>query len=275
MNDDPDPRKNWITRIGEFFIGSPRNRQQFQTLLQKAKEHHVLDNESFRMIEGVLQVSQMQVRDVMVPGPQMVVVEGEFSPEQALPTISESGHSRFPVIGENRDEILGILLAKDLLKFIPNQTDETVRISNLVRPATFVPESKRLDVLLKEFRANRNHMAMVVDEYGGIAGLVTIEDVLEEIVGEIEDEYDLAETDLDVKKIGKNEYLVKALTSIEDFNEFFHTDYKHDDFDTIGGLILQHFAHLPKKGESITLDSFKITVVQASNRGIALLRVTK
>ena len=276
MNDDKDgPHKTWFERLSHVLLREPQDREQLITLLRDAKDRHLLDNDALRMIEGVLQVSEMKVRDVMIPRPQMVVVEGDATPAKALPIIIESAHSRFPVVGESRDEILGILLAKDLLQFKTKEKKLNIQIRELVRPATFIPESKRLDILLKEFRLNRNHMAIVVDEYGGIAGLVTIEDVLEEIVGEIEDEYDIIEEEPFIKQTNDNEYSVQALTPIGEFNEYFDTNYEHDDFDTIGGLVLQKFGHLPKQGESTTLDAFKITVVQASSRGIQLLKLTK
>jgi len=273
MNDETHP--SWFERISHALLREPQDRKQLIELLHDAKDRQLLDADALNMIEGVLQVSESQVRDVMIPRPQMVVVEEDMDPETAIPLIVKSAHSRFPVVGENRDNIIGILLAKDLLKLSTNEPHVGTKIRDLVRPATFIPESKRLDVLLKEFRLNRNHMAIVVDEYGGVAGLVTIEDVLEEIVGEIADEYDVAEQDPFIKQMGDNEYSVKALTPIEEFNEYFNTDYEHEDFDTVGGLILQKFSHLPKAGEKIEFDDFKVRVVQAESRGIKLLHITR
>jgi len=204
----------------------------------------------------------------------MVIVEEDANSKTAIPTIVKSAHSRFPVVGESRDKIVGILLAKDLLKQVSGpQSDAKIR--ELIRPATFVPESKRLDVLLKEFRLNRNHMAIVVDEYGGIAGLVTIEDVLEQIVGDIADEYDIAEQEPFIKQLNDLEYSVKALTPIEEFNEYFNTAYEDEDFDTVGGLVLHKFSHLPKPGEIIEFDDFKVKVILAETRGIKLLKITR
>ena len=273
MNDETHP--SWFERLSHALLREPQDRRQLIKLLHDAKDRQLLDADALDMIEGVLQVSESQVRDVMIPRPQMIVVEEDMDPETAIPLIVKSAHSRFPVVGENRDNIIGILLAKDLLKLTAGEQYAHVKIRDLVRPATFIPESKRLDVLLKEFRLNRNHMAIVVDEYGGIAGLVTIEDVLEEIVGEIADEYDTTEQEPLIKQLGDNAYSVKALTPIEEFNEYFNTDYEHEDFDTVGGLILQKFSHLPKPGETIEFDDFKVKVVQAETRGIKLVRITR
>jgi len=273
MNDDSHP--SWFERLSHALLREPQDRKQLIDLLHDAKDRQLLDADALNMIEGVLQVSESHVRDVMVPRPQMVVIEEDMSPKEAIPLVVKSAHSRFPVLGESRDNVVGILLAKDLLKLSAGQEKKSTKIRDLLRPATFIPESKRLDVLLKEFRLNRNHMAIVVDEYGGVAGLVTIEDVLEEIVGEISDEYDTAEQESFIKQVGNNEYAVKALTPIEEFNEYFNTEYEHEDFDTVGGLILQKFSHLPKAGEKIEFDDFKVTVIQAESRGIKLLRVTR
>ena len=273
MNDDSHP--SWFERLSHALLREPQDRKQLIDLLHDAKDRQLLDADALNMIEGVLQVSESHVRDVMVPRPQMVAIEEDMTPKEAIPLVVKSAHSRFPVLGESRDNVVGILLAKDLLKLSAGQEKAPTKIRDLLRPATFIPESKRLDVLLKEFRLNRNHMAIVVDEYGGVAGLVTIEDVLEEIVGEISDEYDTAEQEYFIKQVGNNEYAVKALTPIEEFNEYFNTEYQHEDFDTVGGLILQKFSHLPKAGEKITFDDFKVTVIQAKTRGIKLLRVTR
>ena len=220
-----------------------------------------------------MDVSEMQVRDVMVPRSQMVVIERGAALCEILPILIESGHSRFPVVGESRDDVVGILLAKDLLPVLGKGEAERFELAPLVRPVVHIPETKRLDALLKEFRASRNHMAVVVDEYGGVAGLVTIEDVLEEIVGDIEDEYDFDDEEEDIKPNGTNEYLVKALTPIEDFNEFFDAGFSNQEYDTVGGLVMQQIGHLPTKGESVDLGRFQFKVLSGDSRRIGLLQV--
>jgi magnesium and cobalt transporter len=217
----------------------------------------------------------MQVRDVMIPRSQMTMVQVNQTPREFLPVIISSAHSRFPVCGENPDEVLGILLAKDLLPYMLEGTLDQFDIRQCLRKATFIPESKRLNVLLNEFRGTRNHMAIVVDEYGGIAGLITIEDVLEQIVGEIEDEHDAEEDDGNIKPFDDNGYLVKALTPIEDFNAYFDVGFSDDEFDTIGGIVTQHFGHLPAKDESIVIEGFNFKVLSADNRRLRLLQVTR
>jgi magnesium and cobalt transporter len=264
--------KSWLERLVQALIREPQDREQLIDLLYQAAEKKIVDQDALGMIEGVLQVSTMQVRDIMIPRAQMVVVEQDALPKDFLPIIIESKHSRFPVIGEDRDEIVGILLAKDLLRFDLAST-EKINLKSLLRRPVFVPESKRLNVLLREFRAKRNHMAVVVDEYGGIGGLVTIEDVLEQIVGEISDEYDTSEAET-IKKISPTQYNVAALTSIDDFNKNFGTDFSDEEFDTMGGLVLQQFGHLPKRGESVTIKKFHFKVLHANHRRIHLLRVT-
>lgn len=264
----------WLTRFRDYLSPLPKNQVELVELLHDVKEQQLIDSETFEMIKGALQVSQMQVRDAMIPRPQMVVIDGYLTTQEALPQIIEAGHSRFPVTGEDRDEVVGILLAKDLLAVSHAENAPPTQIRQLVRHATFIPESKRLNVLLKEFRFNRNHMAIVVDEYGGVAGLITIEDVLEEIVGEIADEYDIEEEPF-IKPGNKQEFLVKALTPLDEFNEYFQTNFQAEDIDTIGGLVLKKLSHLPKRGESILIDNLKITVIEASKRGIQLLQVKK
>jgi magnesium and cobalt transporter len=276
MNEDShSPHRSWLDRLTHAFSSEPRDREQLLEVLHHAKDHELLDEDALAMIEGVLKVAEMKVRDVMVPRAQMTFVEYDATPEQALPMVIDSRHSRFPVIGESRDEIIGILLAKDLLRYIKAENQPQIHISNLVRPAVFIPESKRLNVLLKEFRLNRNHMAIVIDEYGNAAGLITIEDVLEQIVGNIEDEFDLSDQEPDIKQLEENEYTVKALTSIDKFNEYFGTSISDEDFDTIGGYVMQQFGRLPQQGESINIDSFQATIMLASKRRIQLLRLTK
>ncbi len=276
ISEEPQqPDRSWLTRFTHLFHREPRNRDELLRVLRNARSRNILDNEALGMIEGVMQVTQMQVRDAMVPRAQMVVIEHDATLSEVLPIIIESAHSRFPVIGESRDEVLGLLMAKDLLPHRVEQDKANISIKNLIRPAVFIPESKRLNVLLKEFRLNRNHMAIIVDEYGGIAGLITIEDVLEQIVGSIEDEFDKNENDGHIKRISDNEYTIKALTSIEEFNSAFHTNLSDEDFDTIGGYLVQRFGHMPKRGESLELYGFKFTVLQSSRRRLHLLSLQK
>lgn len=266
---------SWFEKLSFFLSREPHSQKQLIHMLREAHEHNLIDRDALLMIEGVLAVSDKKVSDVMVPRPQMVVVEGDSLPAAVLSTMIESQHSRFPVIGDNYDAILGILLAKDLLPFIIDPQKPQRPIRELVRPATFIPESKPLDVLLKEFRLNRNHMAIVVDEFGSVAGLVTIEDVLEEIVGDIEDEYDIAEKDPHIKPLNKNNYLVNALTPIDDFNAYFKANISSDDVDTIGGYVVREFGHLPKRNEIIHIDKFEVQVIKATRRGIQMLQFKK
>lgn len=262
----------WLERLSQALLIEPKDREQLTTLLRNAQQRNLLDADALSMIEGVMEVSEMQARDIMIPRSQMVVVSQDTPPDEFLPVIIDSAHSRFPVIGDNRDEVVGILLAKDLLSYYAQADREGFNIRDILRPAVFIPESKRLNVLLKEFRANRNHMAIVVDEYGGIAGLVTIEDVLEQIVGEIEDEHDFEE-DLYIVKHSDTRYTAKALTPIEDFNAQFNTEFSDDEFDTIGGLLISKFGHVPKRGEETVIDRFKFKVLRADSRRIHLLQL--
>ncbi len=265
--------KTWFERISHFLIREPHSQKQLIDMLHDAHERALIDSDALQMIEGVLAVADKKVSDIMVPRTQMVVVDGDARPIDILTIIIESQHSRFPVMGDTPDKILGILLAKDILPFTLNSNDDTNRfVRDLVRPAIFIHESKPLDVLLKEFRLNRNHMAIVVDEYGGIAGLVTIEDVLEQIVGDIEDEYDVEDKEAFIRPIEKNSYLVNALTPIDDFNAYFKTNFIDDHFDTIGGLIVHQFGHLPKRNEKITFEHFEVLVIKATRRGIQMLQ---
>lgn len=267
-------QRSWFERLSDMLIREPKDREQLMTVLRDAEERDILSAEMLRMIESVLQVSEMQVRDVMIPKAQMVVVEHDNDFNTVLPLVIESGHSRFPVVDRNHDDITGILLAKDLLKFCQNIETDSFVIQNILRPAVFVPQSKRLDILLREFRINRNHMAIVIDEYGHVAGLVTIEDVLEQIVGDIEDEYDIDEDD-EIKKHADGHYIVKATTPIDEFNEYFDTEFSDEEFDTIGGLVSQAFGHLPKRGESLSIENFRFKVLHSDNRRIHLLEVVK
>jgi magnesium and cobalt transporter len=263
----------WLERLLPGMVGEPKDREELIDLLKQAKDRALFDNEALAMMEGVLQVADLQVRDIMIPRAQMVVVgrDNEFS--QVLPIVVESAHSRFPVIDDDRAEVVGILLAKDLLQYC-NGDAPRFKMRDIVRSAVFVPESKRLNVLLREFRASRNHMAIVIDEYGNAAGLVTIEDVLEQIVGEIEDEYDFDEGAFILRR-GPNNYTVKAHTTIEDFNEYFDVHFDHSDYDTIGGFTVNAFGHLPERGESVIAEGFRFTVVRADSRKIRLLDVER
>jgi len=265
--------KSWLDRLVQAFVHEPQNRQELLELLREAHANDVLDIEALSIIEGALQVSDMQVRDIMIPRSQMTTIKSTHSPREFLPAVIEAAHSRYPVIGESVDEVLGILLAKDLLPLLLEDNMERFNIKDMLRPATCVPESKRLNVLLREFRANRNHMAIVIDEYGGVAGLVTIEDVLEQIVGDIEDEHDIDEND-HIKPLPSGDFLVKGLTDIEDFNEHFGTSFSDEEFDTVGGLVMNAFGHLPKRNEVVELDGFRVRVLNADSRRVHLLRVT-
>jgi len=265
--------RSWFEKISQALTGEPRDRKELVEVLRDSEQRNLIDPDSLAMIEGVMQVSEMHVRDIMIPRSQMTVVEGELSPEEFLPTVLESKHSRFPVIGENRDEVIGILLAKDLLTYFASKDEARFDMRDVMRTPVFIPESKRLNVLLKEFRLKRNHMAIVVDEYGGVAGLVTIEDVLEQIVGEIEDEHDV-DDDSFIMKYSDDHYSVKALTPIDEFNEFFESDLKEDDFDTVGGVVMNAFGHLPSRGESISIGKFHFTVLRADKRRLHLMQLT-
>ena len=251
--------------------GEPRDLAELIEDLREASERGLFDGDALVMLEGVLAVADMQVRDIMVPRSQMVFVERDEPPDKLVELVVESGHSRFPVIGEDRDQILGILLAKDLLR-LQAAGDESFEIREYMRPVVFVPESKRLNVLLKEFRRSHNHIAMVVDEYGGVCGLVTIEDVIEQIVGEIDDEHDV-EDDQAIRREGAREFTVRALTPIADFNSYFGTAFSDEEYDTIGGLLMQEFGRLPRRGETIQVGEMEFRVLRADRRRIDLLRV--
>lgn len=274
MSDEstPLPQRSWLERLSQALLREPQDREQLVSLLRDAEQRELLDSQALGMIEGVLQISEMQVRDIMIPRAQMIVIEQDAPFEEFLPVVIESAHSRFPVIGEDRAEVSGILLAKDLLKY-NSENKSRFQIRDILRPAVFVPESKHLDALLQEFRVNRNHMAIVVDEYGDVAGLITIEDVLEQIVGEIEDEYDIDEETF-IKQHNETQFIVKALTPIEEFNQHFNSDLDTEEFDTIGGLVMHAFGHLPKRGEVVVINHFRFKVLNADNRRVHLLRVT-
>ncbi len=265
-------KPSWLDRLGQAISSEPQDREQLVELLRDAEQRNLFDANALGMLEGVLQVAELQVRDIMIPRPQMTVVERDALPEEFVTTVIDSGHSRFPVLGEHRDEVVGILLAKDLLGYFARSGEQKFSMRDTLRPAIFVPESKRLNVLLQEFRASRNHMAIVVDEYGGVAGLVTIEDVIEQIVGEIDDEHDVGEERL-ILAHSNGEYTVKARTPIEDFNEHFHTRFSDADFDTIGGRVVHAFGRLPKRGETVVLERVHFLVLRSDKRRLHLLRV--
>jgi len=281
MNDKPPSTSGTgstgvFKRVVRAIKGEPWSRDEIHDLLQQAES--AFDPEEQDMLTGVFEVAETQVREVMVPRSQMVVIERDQSFDEMLELIINSGHSRFPVIGEDRDEILGILLAKDLLRFFGNSSSAMPDINTLLRPAAVIPESKRLNALLKEFRDSHNHMAIVVDEYGGVSGLLTIEDVLEEIVGEIDDEHDQEEAEFiqkDAEEDGRPCYTVRALTRIEDFNEYFECELIDDDYDTIGGLVMHQLGYLPHRGENLMFGGFDFRVTKADRRRIDMLRVQR
>jgi len=262
---------SWTDRLSQFLHVDPKTHGELITILQEATENAVINEDSLSMLEGVIQLSDMQARDIMVPRSHMVVVEKGTDLKGILKIVTKSAHSRFPVIGEDRDDVIGMLLAKDLLNY-SNQnssgSDKEDHLMNNLRQAVVVPESKRLDVLLKDFRINRNHMAIVVDEYGGVSGLVTIEDVLEEIVGEIEDETDIDDGIEMIVEVKKGKWLIQAQIEIEDFNDYFSVLYEDDEYETLGGLLLQEFGHLPEKSEQVVIDNFNFKIVEADNRRI-------
>jgi magnesium and cobalt transporter len=281
MNDKPPSTSGTgstgvFKRIVRAIKGEPWSREEIHDLLQQAES--VFDPDEQEMLNGVLEVAETQVREVMIPRSQMVVIEREQTLDEMLNVIIESGHSRFPVIGEDRDEVQGVLLAKDLLRYFSNAEGGEPNIEALMRPAAVIPESKRLNALLKEFRDSHNHMAIVVDEYGGVSGLLTIEDVLEEIVGEIDDEHDAEEDDFirpDVQRDGQPCFSVRALTRIEDFNDYFECDLTDDDYDTVGGLVMHELGRLPRRDESLQFDGFSFRVVNADRRRIDTLQVQR
>ena len=269
--DDPQSKPSLMERLGALIMREPEDREQLITLLHNSFERNLMDGDALSMIEGVLQVSELQARDIMVPRAQADMVDVQDPMEKIIATAIETAHSRFPVTGETKDDIIGILLAKDLLNYY--QDPEEFDLRDTLRPAVFIPESKRLNVLLKDFRSNRNHIAIVVDEYGGVAGLVTIEDVLEQIVGDIEDEFDFDETEANIVRDRHGHFRVKAITEIDDFNETFGTDFSDDDFDTIGGLVLAHVGKLPKRGERFTIGNLDVEILRADSRRLHSLLI--
>jgi magnesium and cobalt transporter len=266
------PKHSWLERLSSLLSREPEDREELIEILHAAFEKNLLDADALAMIEGVMQVSEMQVRDIMIPRSQMDVIDITDPPEKFIPFVIEAAHSRFPVIDENKDDIIGILLAKDLLRYYAG---EDFNVRDMLRPAVFIPESKRLNVLLKDFRSNRNHIAIVVDEYGGVAGMVTIEDVLEQIVGDIEDEYDYDEDEDNIFEDTSGRYRIKALTEITDFNEALGTSFSDEEFSTIGGLVISKFGRLPKRGEQIIFDGLKFTVLRADSRRVHSLLLEK
>ncbi len=278
MNDDSSNSSNgsagrsWLERLGRAFGSEPRSRDDLIELIREATESGLIESDTLAMIEGALEVDELQVRDVMIPRSQMVVLSQGSSLDDILPIILESGHSRFPVVGEDKDEIQGILLAKDLLRLVGRDSD--VVLADLIRAPVIIPESKRLNVLLREFRVNKNHMAIVVDEYGGVSGLITIEDVLEEIVGDIDDEHDTEAVE-DIQRLGEGRFQVQALTPIEDFNEALGTAFSDDEFDTIGGLVVAEFGRLPEVGESVGIDGWTFQVTAADDRRLHAMEVVE
>src|SRR5512136_515096 len=263
----------WLKRLAHSITGEPRDLDQLAAVLSEARERGLIEADVLQMLESVLQVSEIQVRDVMVPRSQMVVINRDDPVEKILPVVIESGHSRFPVVGEDRDEVAGILLAKDLLRFFVEDDRDDFDIRECLRPAVFIPESKRLNVLLKEFRVSHNHMAIVVDEYGGVSGLLTIEDVLEQIVGDIGDEYDVDEGE-GIRKEGERTFAVPALTRIDEFNHAFGTRFSDEECDTIGGLVLHELGRMPRRGETVEIGGLELKVVRSDRRRIESLRVT-
>src|SRR5687768_3586439 len=273
MPEEHSHTNSWLRRITGSLSGEPRDLEDLNEVLSQAHERGIIDTDAHQMLEGVLRVVELQVRDIMVPRSQMVIVNRDDPPEEILPMVVDSGHSRYPVIGEDRDQIVGILLAKDLLRYFAEGGRSNFDIKEVLRPAVFIPESKRLNVLLKEFRVSHHHMAIVVDEYGGVSGLVTIEDVLEQIVGDIGDEYDIDEVE-GIRKEGERTFAVPAFTKIDEFNGVFGTRFSDDECDTIGGLVLHELGRMPRRGEAVEIGGLELKVVRGDRRRIDTLRVT-
>ncbi|KMJ46249.1 CNNM family magnesium/cobalt transport protein CorC [Xenorhabdus khoisanae] len=270
-NDSPGPKKGFFALLNQLFHGEPKNRDDLVELIRDSEQNDLIDPDTREMLEGVMDIADQRVRDIMIPRSQIVTLKRNQSLDECLDVIIDSAHSRFPVISEDKDHIEGILMAKDLLPFMRTNT-EPFSIDKVLRQAVVVPESKRVDRLLKEFRSQRYHMAIVIDEFGGVSGLVTIEDILELIVGEIEDEYDDDE-DNDIRALSRHSYSVRALTQIEDFNEVFGTNFSDEEVDTIGGLVMQAFGHLPSRGESIVINGYLFKVAMSDSRKIIQVHV--
>ncbi|GIU42699.1 cobalt transporter [Shewanella sairae] len=279
MSDDIPPstnahKKGWLDKVSQLFQGEPKNREDLVDVIHDAELREVISVDTREMIKGVLEVSDLRVRDIMIPRAQIVAIQIDDSVEEVLSTVIGSAHSRFPVVNEDKDHIEGILLAKDLLQYGFKNNEKPFELRQVIRPAVVVPESKRVDVLLKEFRSQRYHMAIVVDEYGGVSGLVTIEDILEEIVGDIEDEFDHdSAEETEIKQVGKQVFMVKALTEIDDFNEAFGTEFSDEEFDTVGGMVSHAFGHLPERDEKVMIQDIEFKVVSADTRRLIQLRV--
>ncbi len=263
----PTPSKNWLSALKASFRSDPESLQDLTAIMQKAEVHKIIDQDTYKMIHGVMEISQLQVREIMVPRSQMIVLPIEEPIENIVRIISEASHSRFPVIGENKDDVLGILLVKDFLRAYFYENNPKLDLKAILRPAFFVPESKRLDTLLNEFKARHSHLAIVVDEYGGIAGLVSIEDILEEIVGDIEDEFDNT-TDEQIQKIAEDHYHVLATVNLEDLNEALGSHFKDEEVDTIGGLLTRHLGHIPQAGDHIILNEWHISALRSDSRRV-------
>jgi magnesium and cobalt transporter len=273
MAKDLNATGRWLKKIAQGFVGEPQDRTELVALLRQASQRGLVEPDALSMLEGVLEVGDLQVRDIMIPRAQMVFVRRDDPFAKLLPVVVESGHSRFPVMDEDRDDIVGILLAKDLLRLYSSDVRERFDIREYMRPVVFVPESKRLNVLLKDFRRNRNHMALVVDEYGGVSGLVTIEDVIEQIVGEIDDEFDV-EDDHNIRKEAERQFTIRGVTRIDEFNEYFGAHLSEEEgFDTVAGLLMKEFGRLPRRGDAATIDGFEFRVTRADRRRIDALRV--
>jgi magnesium and cobalt transporter len=267
--DEPSAPSSWFMRLKHFLQVEPQNKEELVSLLRDAHIRSLIDTETLTMIESVIQFSEMRVRDIMLPKNQMTCLSQDDDLKQLIETVTDSGHSRFPVTGDNKDEIIGILHAKDLLRFQMEDQD-SFNLNDIVRIPSFVPESKRLDLLLRDFRNNRNHMALVVDEYGVVSGFVTIEDIIEQIIGDIEDEFDVDE-EAYIKAHGDAHYIIKSHMPIEEFNEAMHADFNDDTYDTIGGIVMAAFGYLPKRGETITIESFEFKIISADAMRIKLL----
>jgi len=273
FSNDPD-EKSWIDKIKTIFGSQVSDKKDLVDQLRLAQEEKIIDVDALSIIEGALQVGDMQVREIMIPRPQIAMLNTKSSLEEILQIVTETAHSRFPVTGENSDDIIGILLAKDLIPLLlEKNSSKRFNIKDIVRPVTVIPEYKRLNVLLKEFRENRNHMAIVIDEYGGLAGAVTIEDILEQIVGEIEDEYDVDDEDY-IKTSDGESYIVKAITPLDEFNEYFHSNFTSDEMGTIGGILLNQFGHIPSRNERIGIGPYVFKILNADGRQIRLIEVS-
>ena len=266
--------KGWLEKLGQIFSDEPQSKEDITKLIDVAAQNDLIDLSTKNMIDGVMEIADLRIRDIMIPRAQMITLDLADSPEKFIPSMIESGHSRFPVVTEDKDHVEGILLAKDLLGLLMNREQE-IDLKSLLRPIVVVPESKRVDTLLREFRQNRYHMAIVVDEYGGVSGLVTIEDILELIVGEIEDEFDPEENQTeDIRQVSKHVFMVQALTELDDFNEYFKTTFDEEEADTIGGIVLHEFGHMPEKGEEVSIAGITFKIQSADTRRIQQLTVT-